>query len=254
VPLHRRRASRRGEAAVLEIKSLQAGYEYLQVIWDVSLSISSGEFVVLLGPNGAGKTTLLRAVAGILRPRGGEVLFMGKPIAGLTTDQITSRGLSFITEDSNLFTAMSVRDNLLLGAYTVRNAQQIRDSLDFVYNVFPVLKERQKQAAGTLSGGERKMLAIGRSMMARPRLYLIDEPSLGLAPKTTATVFEALRELNQRGDTVLLVEQNVSTGLQLSQRGYVLEQGRIVLEGPSSALLDNPYVQQVYLGLDGVPA
>ena len=233
---------------MLEVSELQASYDFLQVVWGASLNIGRGEFVVLLGPNGAGKTTLLRAIAGILRPKGGDVRFLGQRITGLSTDRICNLGISFITEDSNLFTGMSVRENLLLGAYGLRDSKKISDTLAYVFTLFPKLQEREKQMAGTLSGGERKMLAIGRGIMACPKLLLVDEPSLGLAPKTALSVFQALRELNQRGDTILLVEQNVTLSLQMSQRAYVLEQGRIVLEGASETLLSNPHVQDLYLG------
>jgi branched-chain amino acid transport system ATP-binding protein len=233
---------------LLEVAELQVSYDFLQVVWGASLRIGQGEFVVLLGPNGAGKTTLLRAVAGLLRPKAGEVRFLGRRISGLTADQICRLGISFITEDSNLFTGMSVRENLLLGAYGVADRRKIDDTLAYVFSLFPQLKERAKQMAGTLSGGERKMLAIGRGIMACPKLLLVDEPSLGLAPLTAQSVFRALRELHQRGDTILLVEQNVTTSLQMCQRAYVLEQGRIVLAGTSEALLSNPHVQALYLG------
>jgi branched-chain amino acid transport system ATP-binding protein len=233
---------------VLQVKHLQAGYEFLQVLWDASLDISEGEFVVLLGPNGAGKTTLLRTISGILKPIAGEVTFLGQSLAGLSLDRVSNLGISFITEDLNLFTAMSVEDNLLLGAFSVRDDKKIRATLDDVYQLFPILKERQKQLAGTLSGGERKMLAIGRGLMSNPKMLLVDEPSLGLAPYLARAVFKALRDLNQKGNTILLVEQNVGTSLHISSRGYVMEQGRIVLEGKSADLLKNDYVREVYLG------
>lgn len=238
---------------MLEASDLQASYGYLQVIWDVSLKISEGEFVALIGPNGAGKTTTLRTISGIIKPKAGEVRFMGKLIGGLSPDLISRMGISFITEDLNLFTGMSVRENLLLGAYGVRD-KKITGFLDYVFNLFPVLKERQKQLAGTLSGGERKMLAIGRGLMGIPKMLLVDEPSLGLAPKLALSVFDALRELNQRGITILLVEQNVSTSLHITDRGYVLEHGRIVLEGKSADLVENEYVKEVYLGLERAAA
>jgi branched-chain amino acid transport system ATP-binding protein len=239
---------------LLEVKNLQAGYDFLQVIWDASLAISDGEFVVLIGPNGAGKTTLLRTIAGILKPKAGDVRFMDQPIGGLSPDRVSKMGMSFITEDLNLFTGMTVRENLLLGAYSVREARQIQDTLDNVFQLFPVLKDRQKQLAGTLSGGERKMLGVGRGLMSKPKLLLVDEPSLGLAPQLATAVFEGLQELNKRGDTILLVEQNVGTSLHITSRGYVLEQGRIVLEGKSADLLENEYVKEVYLGLHAAPA
>lgn len=234
---------------LLEVRSLNSGYGYLQVLWDVSLKVSEGEFVALLGPNGAGKTTLLRTVAGIIDPWAGEIRLMGKPIGGLPAHQIHKRGLSFIPEDLNLFEEMTVHENLLLGAHGIRDKKKIRDSLDYVLDLFPVLAERRNQLAGTLSGGERKMLALGRGLMSNPRLLLVDEPSLGLAPKLVLSVFEALQKLNQRGVTILLVEQNVGMSLHITDRGYVLEQGRMALKGASADLLGNAHVKAVYLGL-----
>jgi len=221
------------------------------VLWDVSLQVSEGEFIALLGPNGAGKTTLLRSIAGIIEPWAGEITFMDQPIGGLPTPQITRSGISFITEDLNLFARMSVRENLVLGAYIGKDRKKTRESLDYVLNLFPVLGQRQNQLAGTLSGGERKMLAIGRGLMSEPRLLLVDEPSLGLAPMLVLSVFQALQELKQRGVTILLVEQNVNTSLHIAERAYVLEQGRIVLEGESADLLQNQHVKEAYLGIGG---
>jgi len=234
---------------LLEVSNLSSGYGHLQVLWDVSPRVSEGEFVALLGPNGAGKTTLLRTIAGLIQPWTGEVKFMGKQIGDLPAHQITRMGLSFITEDLNLFTGMSVRENLLLGAYTRRDKEKVKDSLDYVLDLFPVLAERQNQLAGTLSGGERKMLALGRGLMSDPCLLLVDEPSLGLAPKLVLLVFEALQELNRRGVTILLVEQNIGMSLRIADRGYVLEQGRIVLEGTNADMLENKHVKEAYLGI-----
>jgi len=234
---------------LLEIKNLNSGYGHLQVLWDVSLEISEGEFLALLGPNGAGKTTLLRTITGIIQPWAGEIEFMGQQIGGLPTPQIARAGISFITEDLNLFGGMSVRENLILGAYTGRDRKKIQKSLDYVLDLFPVLGERRNQLAGTLSGGERKMLAVGRGLMSDPRLLLVDEPSLGLAPMLVLSVFKALQELRQRGVTILLVEQNVNMSLQIAERGYILEQGRIVLEGKSAGLLEDEHVKEAYLGL-----
>ena len=234
---------------MLEVANLQAGYDFLQVIWDASLKLEQGEFVVLIGPNGAGKTTMLRTIAGVLKPKAGEVKLLGKSIVGLSADQISNMGISFITEDLNLFTGMTVRENLLLGAYSVRDGNRVKSTLDFVFALFPALKERQRQVAGTLSGGERKMLGVARGLMSNPKVLLVDEPSLGLAPQLAMAVFDALRELNKRGDTILLVEQNVSTSLHITDRGYVLEQGRVVLEGKSADLLKNRHVKEVYLGV-----
>lgn len=234
---------------MLEIQNVSAGYGFLQVLWDVSLQVAPGEFVALVGPNGAGKTTTLRTVAGLLPTKSGQILFDGQPITNMPAHLITQRGLSFISEDLNLFTAMSVRDNLLLGAYIVRDKQTQMETLDFVYQLFPRLHERQNQLAGTLSGGERKMLGIARGMMSKPKLMLVDEPSLGLAPNLTMDVFRALQTLVQQGVTVLLVEQNVNTTLHITDRAYVLEQGRIVLEGASKELLENKHVKEAFLGV-----
>ncbi len=233
---------------MLEVKNLQAGYDCLQVLWDVSLTVAEGEFVALIGPNGAGKTTTLRALAGLIRPLGGEARFLGKSLAGLSPHVIARRGLSLVTEELNLFEAMTVYENLLLGAYSRRDRKKIRSTLDYIYHLFPVLEARQKQLAGTLSGGERRMLAVGRGLMSDPRMLLIDEPSLGLAPMMVTTVFEALKTLHQRGVTLLLVEQNVNTTLHLADKAYVLERGNVVLQGSSADLLENPYLKDTYLG------
>lgn len=234
---------------MLKVKDLQAGYGFLQIIWDASLNISEGEFVALIGPNGAGKTTIMRTISGILRPKAGEVTFLGEQVGGFSTDRISQMGITFITEELNLFTGMTVRENLQLGAFIIRDAKKVNNAIENVFELFPILKERQRQPAGTLSGGERKMLGIGRGLMANPKLLLIDEPSLGLAPKLVMSVFEALQELNRRGHTILLVEQNVRMSLQITQRGYVLEQGRIVMEGKSADLLESQYIKKAYLGV-----
>lgn len=235
---------------MLEIKNLNAGYGFLQVLWDVCLRVDKGEFIALVGPNGAGKTTTLRTIAGLLSPTSGEVILNGKSIVGMTANKISAdMGISYISESLNLFTAMSVRENLLLGAYSVREKKKQLENLDYVYDLFPRLKERSGQLAGTLSGGERKMLAIARGMMSDPDIILVDEPSLGLAPKLTMSVFKALETLRDRGVTVLLVEQNVSTTLKITDRAYVLEQGRIVMEGNSQDLRKNEHVRSAYLGL-----
>jgi branched-chain amino acid transport system ATP-binding protein len=234
---------------VLEVKNVDAGYDFLQVIWDVTFHVADGEFVALIGPNGAGKTTTLRTIAGLLTPPRGQVRFQDRPINGLPAHQISRMGISFVSETLNLFPAMSVYENLLLGAYTVHNKAVIQTNLSFVFDLFPRLHERHNQLAGTLSGGERKMLAIARGMMSSPALMLVDEPSLGLAPKLTLAVFAALQALRQRGVTILLVEQNVNTTLHMADRAYVIEQGRIVLEGQGTDLLNNVHVQKAYLGI-----
>ena len=235
---------------MLEIKNINAAYGHLQVLWDVSMTIPEGEFIALIGPNGAGKTTTLKAVAGLIRPSSGEIELMGAPIAGLPAYEVSQRGVSLVPQDLNLFAGMSVIDNLILGAYANRrDKQKVTQALDFVFDLFPKLADRRKQLAGTLSGGERKMLAIGRGMMAEPKILLVDEPSLGLAPLLVKAVFEALQELNRRGITILLVEQNVKATLQMTQYGYVLEQGHVVLQGKSSDLLEGEHVREAYLGV-----
>lgn len=233
---------------MLEVNQLQAGYGNLNVLWEVSLRVRQGEFVALIGSNGAGKTTTLRAIAGVIRPTAGEVRFKDKPITGMPPHHISQQGLSFITEELNLFEGMSIRDNLLLGAYARKGGRQVRTSLDQVFDLFPILKERSAQLAGTLSGGERRMLAIGRGLMSEPGLLMVDEPSLGLAPKMVMNVFQALKALHERGVTLLLVEQNVHNTLQIADQAYVLEQGAVVLQGASSELLENAYLKETYLG------
>ena len=234
---------------MLELKNVNANYDFLQILWDISLHVDDGEFVALVGPNGAGKTTTLRTIAGLLQPKSGEILFQGQSITQRPAHAVTRMGISYISEDLNLFTGMSVRENLLLGAYIVRDKNQQLETLEFIYDLFPRLQEREKQLAGTMSGGERKMLAIARGMMSIPKLLLVDEPSLGLAPHLTHDVFRALLELRQRGVTILLVEQNVNATLEITDRAYVLEHGRIAMEGPSKELKRDEHVRSAYLGI-----
>ena len=233
---------------MLEVNNLQAAYGHLQVLWDVSLSVSQGEFVALIGPNGAGKTTLLRAISGVIKPIGGEVYFMRERITNKPGHIISRTGLGYITEDLNLFQAMSVQDNLLLGSYYRRDSKKIKASLDLVFELFPILAERRTQLAGTLSGGERRMLALGRGLMSEPHLLMVDEPSLGLAPRMVRTVFEALKTLHEQGVTLLLVEQNVNQTLNIADKAYVLEQGCIIKSGPSFELLQDTHLREAYLG------
>jgi branched-chain amino acid transport system ATP-binding protein len=233
---------------LLEIENLQAGYDRLQVLWDVSLQIQEGEFVALIGANGAGKTTTLRAITGMINPKGGHVRFLGKEITGQPAHRICQEGISLITEELNLFQAMSVEENLLLGAYLCRDRKVIKINMEKVFTFFPILKERKKQLAGTLSGGERRMLALGRGLMSNPRLLVIDEPSLGLAPIVVMTVFKTLQTLHSQGVTLLLVEQNVTNTLQITDRAYLLERGKITLTASSPELLENQYLKDTYLG------
>jgi branched-chain amino acid transport system ATP-binding protein len=234
---------------VLELTDLESGYELLQVLWGVNLRVEEGEFVALLGPNGAGKTTTLRTIAGLVKPIRGTVAFRGKSINGVAAHEVSRMGIGYVSENLNLFPGMSVYENLLVGAYAVRDRAQQLATMELVFELFPRLQERRNQLAGTLSGGERKMLAIGRGLMPSPSLLLVDEPSLGLAPIPTLAAFEALKRLRERGVTILLVEQNVNTTLRLVDRAYVLEQGRVVLEGTGEQLLGNPHVQEAYLGI-----
>ena len=234
---------------LLEVKNLDAGYGFLQILRDVSLCVEEGEYLCLVGPNGAGKSTFLKAIAGLLKPMSGEIIFRGEKIGGLPGYQVTSRGVAYISEEMNLFINMSVQENLFMGAYTVRDKKRQKEKLDQVYGLFPRLEERKYQLAGTMSGGERKMLAIGRGMMSEPTLLLVDEPSFGLAPQLTENVFEALDTLKKSGVTILVVEQNVTKTLSVTDRGYVLENGRIGLEGNSSDLAEDPHVRKVFLGM-----
>ena len=234
---------------MLKLTAVEAGYDLLQVLWGVDLHVEEGEFVAILGPNGAGKTTTLRSIAGFLPPISGSVTFRGKELRGTLPYQVSQIGIGYVSESLNLFPSMSVYENLLVGAYTVKDKSAVAATMDTVFELFPRLQERKDQLAGTLSGGERKMLAIGRGLMPRPSLLLVDEPSLGLAPIPTLATFEALKTLRERGMTILLVEQNVNTTLRIADRAYVLEQGRVVLEGTGDELLGNTHVQEAYLGI-----
>jgi ABC-type branched-subunit amino acid transport system ATPase component len=233
---------------LLELKRLDSGYGFLQVLWDVSLSVDEGEFVALIGPNGAGKSTTLKTIAGLVEPQGGEILYEGDEIGGLEGHLVCRKGLAFISEELNLFVNMTVKENLEMGAFTLKDPAKLAENLKFVYELFPRLHEREGQFAGTLSGGERKMMAIGRGIMSSPRLMLVDEPSLGLAPMLTNEVFRALRKLNKRGTTILLVEQNVGKTLKNTSRAYILEKGKIVLDGKSADLANDEHVRKIYLG------
>ncbi len=234
---------------MLQLTNVESGYDLLQVLWGVDLHVEEGEFVAILGPNGAGKTTTLRTIAGFVPPIRGSIKFRGREMGGVSPHQVSRMGIGYVSESLNLFASMSIYENLLVGAYTVRDKAKVRASMDTVFELFPRLLERKDQLAGTLSGGERKMLAIGRGLMPAPALLLVDEPSLGLAPIPTLATFEALKTLRGRGVTILLVEQNVNTTLRLVDRAYVLEQGRVVLEGTGEELLGNTHVQEAYLGI-----
>jgi len=235
-------------SALLRLDGVEAGYGDLTAIAGVSLEVRPGEAVALIGGNGAGKTTTLRAISGLLPVRAGRIEFEGARLDGLRSAQIVARGIAHVPEGRQLFPTLTVRDNLELGARAADRARRT-DELDLVFALFPRLRERERQLAGTLSGGEQQMCAIGRGLMARPRLLLLDEPSLGLAPVMVKLIFETLQRVNDAGTTIMLVEQNVPRALQLSHRGYVLENGRLTLEGTRAALLASSHVKQAYLGL-----
>jgi branched-chain amino acid transport system ATP-binding protein len=233
-------------STLLRLDGVEAGYRDLVAVRDVSLEVRPGEVVSLIGANGAGKTTTLRAICGLLPVRRGTIEFAGERLGGRTSAEIVARGIAHVPEGRQLFPSLTVRENLESGA---RDRASRREALDAVFALFPRLRERERQLAGTLSGGEQQMCAIGRGLMARPRLLLLDEPSLGLAPVMVKLIFENLARINAGGTTMLLVEQNVARALQLAHRGYVIENGGIVLQGSRAELLGSPHIKQAYLGL-----
>ena len=235
---------------MLQVQNLNVSYGRLQVIWDLSLEIGKGEMVAILGPNGSGKTTALKSITGLLPSNSGNIRFLDRDITGIPTHLLTRLGLAFIPEERNLFSAMSVEDNLLMGAFTISEKTRIGRNLSYVYDLFPRLKQRKIQLAGTMSGGERQMLAIARGLMSNPRLILLDEPSMGLSPENVVAVFETIQKLRDEDVTVLIVEQNVDTTLKFADRAYVMEQGRIAMEDTSGNLLYNDHVRKMYLGID----
>ena len=235
--------------ALLEVAAIVAAYGEVRALWDVSLRVDEGEVVTLLGANGAGKTTTMRVLSGLLRPLAGSVTFAGERIHRLAPPRIVQAGLIQIPEGRRLWPRMTVLENLELGAYAPHLRARRGETLDWVFSLFPRLAERRRQLAGTLSGGEQQMLAIGRGLMSRPRLLMLDEPSLGLAPILVREVFTIIGQINARGVTVLLVEQNVRQALEIAHRGYVLETGRVVRSGSARDLLEDPEIKRAYLGL-----
>jgi branched-chain amino acid transport system ATP-binding protein len=235
--------------ALLEVRDLDVSYGDAQALSGVSLDVPRGEIVSIVGANGAGKSTLIRAIAGIERPRAGRILFAGSDISGLDSHEICNLGIGQVAEGRQLFPNLTVLENLRMGAMVARGRATLQQTLDEVFALFPHLLERRKQLAGTLSGGEQQMLAIGRCLMSRPELMMLDEPSLGLAPNLVQELLHTVHLLQQNGLTVLLVEQNVAVSLKISRRGYVLENGRIVMDGTGNELLGNDRVRQAYLGL-----
>ncbi|MCS7115671.1 MAG: ABC transporter ATP-binding protein [Nitrososphaerota archaeon] len=234
---------------MLEVKGLNVLRGALPVLWDVSVEVGKGEIVALIGANGAGKTTLLSTVAGLFKPSSGTIAFNGKVINGLPPYKIVNFGISFVPEDRKLFAHMTVRENILLGAYAPRGENSKEDMLKMVYQLFSVLKERENQLAVTLSGGEQRMLAIARGLMSNPELLILDEPSQGLSPKLTIEIFKAVEELKKRGVSILLAEQNVYYALKVADKAYVMETGRITLQGKGEELLRNKHVKEAFLGL-----
>lgn len=232
-----------------DVKDIKVRYSGLPVIQGVSINVNSGETVCVVGANGAGKSTLLKAIMGTVNIFDGSILFNGKEINNLNTEKIVSMGIIYVPEERMLFNPMSVEENLLLGAYALNNGNRVGDNLQFVYNLFPRLKERRNQAASTLSGGEQQMVAIGRGLMSNPKILMLDEPSLGLAPRLVDEVLDTVRQLKEQGMTILIVEQNVREALEFSDRGYVLQTGRIVLEGKGQELLDSDVVKKAFLGI-----
>lgn len=234
---------------VLTVKNTDVFYDDLPVLKHVNLEVKEGELVLVLGSNGAGKTTLLKTISGLLRPNTGEVYFLGKRIDGRPPYELVRLGISYVPADRGIFPIMSVRENLEMGTYVARARESKDERLQFVYQLFPVLKQRRSQLAGTLSGGEQQMLAIARALMASPKLLMLDEPSFGLAPKLMLELFKAIKQINLEGTAILIVEQNVRHTLTIANRAYVLENGNVILEGTSSEVLENPLVKKAYLGM-----
>ena len=233
---------------MLELRNVNTFYGNIQALRDVNIRINEGEIVTLIGANGAGKSTTLMTICGGTPPRSGEVLFRGHPIHTLRPNKIVALGISQVPEGRLIFPDLTVQENLDLGAFLRSDKENIRRDMDYIFSLFPILAQRRRQAGGTLSGGEQQMLAIGRALMGQPKLLLLDEPSLGLAPLLVKSIFETIRAINQSGVTILIVEQNARAALKLATRGYVLELGRVVMEDTAAHLLANPSIQEAYLG------
>jgi branched-chain amino acid transport system ATP-binding protein len=233
---------------MLTIENISVNYGAIEALTDISLHVGQGEVVTLIGANGAGKTTTLRTITGLLEPTEGRIIFEGEEIQGVATHRLVARGISMSPEGRGVFANLSVRENLQMGAYLKKNRSEIAEDMEHAFQMFPRLKERESQKAGTLSGGEQQMLAMSRALMSRPRLLLLDEPSLGLAPLVVHTIFEAIEDIRSKGTTILLVEQNAHAALKHSDRAYVLETGKIVMEGPSRELAADPRIKEAYLG------
>lgn len=234
---------------ILEIENLNCFYGNVQVLWDVSLKVEKSEIVALLGANGAGKSTLLNSITGLVSPKSGSIHFMEENIVNLSSSKIIEKGISYLPEGGRLFPDMTIKENLEMGAYPMKYWKSRKATLEMVFDIFPILKERQKQLARTLSGGEKQMLAMGRGLMSNPTLCLFDELSYGLSPIMATEVFNVVKKLREQGITVLLVEQNVKQTLEISDRAYVLENGRMCLEGECCELINNDYIKTAYMGM-----
>ena len=234
---------------MLEVENVSAAYGRIQILWDVSFKVKEKEIVSIIGPNGAGKTTLVKTIMGLLPAKSGSIRFKDENIEKMPTYEIVKKRVTMIPEGREIFPRMTVEENMLLGAYTISNKQQVKESKEQIYQIFPVLRKKEKSLAQTLSGGEQQMLVICRSLMSNPELLILDEPSLGLAPIIVAKVLDTLRKINEEGVAVLLVEQNIRDSLNIADRGYVLEEGKIILEGEGRELLSNEHIKEVYLGL-----
>ena len=235
--------------SMLELRKVTAGYGHFTALWDVDLTVASGEAVAVVGPNGAGKTTLMRVISGLIAPRAGELVFEGAALAGRPAHEIVAHGIAHVPEGRRLFPALTVADNLKMGAYLPAARARYAESLERVYTLFPVLAERSTQRAGSMSGGEQQMLAVGRALMSRPKIILLDEPSMGLAPVVVLRLFDLIRRVREEGYTILVVEQNVRQVLKLVDRAYLLEVGRIKLEGRASDLAEHDFIRKAYVGL-----
>jgi branched-chain amino acid transport system ATP-binding protein len=236
-------------AAMLELRSITAGYGQFTALWDVNLRVSRGEAVAVVGPNGAGKTTLMRVISGLIAPRAGDLVFEGQSLAGRRAHDVVAHGIAHVPEGRRLFAALTVADNLKMGAFLPAARRAFAENAERVYGLFPALAERRAQRAGSLSGGEQQMLALGRALMSRPKLILLDEPSMGLAPVMVLRLFDLIRRVREEGYTILVVEQNVRQVLQLVDRAYLLEVGRIKMEGRAAELSEQDFVRKAYVGL-----
>ena len=233
---------------ILEVKDLNVSYGGIKAVKDISFAVPKGEVVTLIGANGAGKSSTLRSIVGLVKPESGSILLKGEELAGMPTEQIVTKGITLVPEGRRVFPDMTVLENLKIGAYLRRDKAEIAKDIQWVYSLFPRLKERSWQAGGTLSGGEQQMLAVGRALMSRPKLLMMDEPSLGLAPLVVRDIFSIIQEINKQGVTILLIEQNANMALKIADIGYVLETGRITLTGSGEELLTNDAVRAAYLG------